>query len=61
MRDFLLYCAGPITGLSYDESTDWRAYVASKLPENIHAVSPMRGKTYLKAQKEIKASYEDIP
>ncbi len=39
----LVYTAGPITGLSVGESTDWRNYVASKLPPNIQAVSPLRG------------------
>ena len=59
--EFLLYCAGPITGLSYGESTDWRGYVASKLPAHIKAVSPMRGKKYLADEKNIKDSYEEYP
>ena len=61
MREFLLYCAGPITGVSYGESTDWREYVASKLPPHIKAVSPMRGKKYLASEKNIKDSYEEHP
>ena len=61
MRDFLLYCAGPITGVSYGESTDWREYVASRLPQHIKAVSPMRGKKYLVGEKNIKDSYEEYP
>lgn len=61
MREFLLYCAGPITGLSYGESTDWREYVASKLPPHIRAVSPMRGKKYLANEKNIKDYYEEHP
>ena len=61
MKEFLLYCAGPISGLSYGESTDWREYVSSKLPSYIKAVSPMRGKTYLKEEREIKDSYEETP
>ena len=59
MKEFLLYCAGPITGISYEESTDWREYVAKKLPKYIHAVSPMRGKKYLTNDKVIKDSYEE--
>jgi|YelNatPaOPRAMG01_1025707.scaffolds.fasta_scaffold41937_2 hypothetical protein len=61
MKEFLLYCAGPITGLSYGESVDWREYVASKLPPYIKAVSPMRGKKYLANEKNIKNSYEEHP
>jgi nucleoside 2-deoxyribosyltransferase len=61
MKEFLLYCAGPITGVSYGESTDWREYVASKLPPHIKAVSPMRGKKYLANENNIKDSYEEYP
>lgn len=56
---FYLYLAGPITGVSYEGCTDWRKYIASKLPSHIKAVSPMRGKSYLKDEKEVKPSYEN--
>jgi len=61
MKGFLLYCAGPISGVSYGESTDWRQYVAGKLPPQIIAVSPMRGKQYLEGEKKVKDSYEEHP
>lgn len=61
MKEFLLYCASPITGVSYGESVDWREYVANKLPSHIKAVSPMRGKKYLGKEKSIKDSYEEHP
>ena len=61
MKEFMLYCAGPITGVSYGESTNWREYVASKLPPHIKAVSPMRGKKYLTDEKNIKDSYKEHP
>lgn len=61
MKQYLLYCAGAITGISYAGSTDWREYVSGKLPSFITAVSPMRGKKYLSQEKKVKASYEDIP
>lgn len=61
MHTWLLYCVGPITGVSYGESVDWREYVAENLPPEITAVSPMRGKAYLEKEKSVKASYEDIP
>jgi len=56
-----LYLAGPITGLSYGQSTDWRQYVADRLPSYICPVSPMRGKKYLEGEQKIAASYEEIP
>ena len=42
-----VYLAGPITGLSYNGSTEWRDAVAQQLAPRIVAVSPMRGKEYL--------------
>lgn len=61
MREFKVYLAGPITGLTYGESTDWRVYAKQKLSQRvvetsqqregvatgIHGYSPMRGKDYL--------------
>lgn len=61
MRESLLYLAGPITGVSYGESTDWRTYVSWKLPGHIKGVSPMRGKNYLSKERKIKDSYEENP
>jgi len=61
MKQFLLYCAGAITGLSYAGSTNWRDYIAGKLPPHIIAVSPMRGKDYLAKEKNVQAVYENIP
>jgi len=61
MKQYLLYCAGAITGISYAGSTDWREYVSKQLPPFITAVSPMRGKKYLSQEKSIRAAYEEIP
>jgi nucleoside 2-deoxyribosyltransferase len=41
-RDFLVYLSGPITGLTYDASQDWRDYVAKNLPQEIRSLSPLR-------------------
>lgn len=60
MREYLVYLAGPITGLSYTESTDWRSKITKKLPKHVKAVSPLRGKEYLKNEDNIKDSYERI-
>lgn len=57
-REFLLYLAGPIRGLSYGEATDWREYVKSKLPPYILPLSPMRHKEFLKSEQDLGHSYQ---
>ncbi len=43
-----IYLAGPITGLTHDESRyGWRKEFASLMPEHILCNSPMRGKEFL--------------
>jgi nucleoside 2-deoxyribosyltransferase len=45
-----VYLAGPITGLTYGECTDWRQHAIAELAkDNIKGLSPMRGKEYLEA------------
>ena len=45
----LIYLAGPIRGLTYDEATDWRAKATNVLRGYGHrTISPMRGKEHLK-------------
>lgn len=44
-----VYLSGPITGLTYEGSTDWREYARRRLAElDIEGLSPMRGKEFLK-------------
>jgi nucleoside 2-deoxyribosyltransferase len=43
-RDFLVYLAGPISGLTYGEGQSWRDYAAKNLPVEIRAISPLRSK-----------------
>lgn len=47
MNKFLVYLSGPIAGLTYGESTDWREFVTQSFPSHIQGVSPMRAKKYL--------------
>ena len=47
-----VYLAGPITGYSYGEVTDWREHFKSLVSGGIECLSPMRGKEYLKALSE---------
>lgn len=59
MSRFLVYLAGPITGLSYKGATDWRD-VASEMfsaisGERIECLSPLRGKDYLMGETNLAA------
>lgn len=43
-----VYLAGPITGLTYEDATDWRNVAAQALDsDKIETLSPLRGKNYL--------------
>jgi nucleoside 2-deoxyribosyltransferase len=58
----LIYLAGPITGLSFGESTDWRQYVMDNLHEDIIGLSPLRAKdSYLKNEGCLGDKYEEWP
>lgn len=55
-----VYLAGPISGLSYSESVDWRKSVAADLEAvGIRAFSPMRHKDYLAGEKCLAAVIPD--
>lgn len=55
-----VYLAGPITGTSYDECTNWRENATAILKDNgLMPYSPMRGKAYLTKEDIIKDSYDD--
>lgn len=61
-RDFLVYLAGPISGLTYDQGQDWREYAAANLPQEIRAISPLRAKrAALNNVGVIQNSYENHP
>jgi nucleoside 2-deoxyribosyltransferase len=54
-----IYLAGPISGCSYGEATDWREKVKDKLGEVINCYSPMRHKEFLKDERKIAMMYND--
>lgn len=56
-----LYLCGPITGLDYNGATDWRNRVSANLPWHIMALSPMRGKEFLKTAGIISGAPEMYP
>jgi len=61
--DYLIYLAGPITGLSWKDATEWRKNLierfkdAGKATHNYIALSPLRGKEYLENETDIKDGY----
>jgi nucleoside 2-deoxyribosyltransferase len=61
-RDFLVYLAGPIAGLTYSDGQGWREYAAANLPQEIRVISPLRAKDVRLARAGIITdSYEDNP
>jgi len=55
-----VYLAGPITGLSWAEATEWRVLAHQRLREHqIDCVSPLRGKEYLCEEEALGHRYED--
>ena len=56
----LVYLAGPITGLSFNDTTDWRNQAISYLNQfGITGLSPLRGKDYLRNEKSIADTYDE--
>lgn len=55
-----LYLAGPITGLSYGETTDWRDQIIPRLHNSITAYSPMRAKYYLENETSISDNQKEL-
>lgn len=52
-----VYLAGPIAGSGYDKINDWRLKASVDLSP-IKTLSPMRGKEFLKGEKEDVHNYE---
>jgi len=57
MGKYGVYLAGPITGCTYDECTDWRKDFADSMPESIDSYSPMRFKKHLDTGTPIEDNY----
>ena len=52
-----VYLAGPITGCTYGECTDWRKDFADSMPDVIECFSPMRFKKHLENAGPIEDNY----
>ena len=46
----VVYTAGPIAGCTWDDTIDWRVYVAKLMGPAVDVRSPMRGKEFLEGQ-----------
>lgn len=57
---YICYLAGPITGLSYGDATDWRDVARKGLDASIAGMSPLRGKHYLSQVENIQDTYEEV-
>lgn len=58
----LVYLAGPITGLTYGNATNWREYASRGLAEiGIETASPLRFKDFLKGELSIADNYAEHP
>lgn len=54
-----VYLSGPMTGLSYDGATQWRAEAAAGLGSAITALSPARNLGHLAAVEALDQAYTD--
>lgn len=59
-RQFLVYCAGPITGLSWEDATAWYKIVEGRFPPYILPMRPLRGKGYLRKETKIAPEYTNL-
>lgn len=58
MKNKNVYLAGPITGLSYKEATQWRKEIAKDLYSLGYSVlDPMHKKDFLSKKKQLKNNY----
>lgn len=57
----IVYLAGPITGLTFQEVNEWREDAKRFLAPYIDCASPMRGQQHLAEETEIKHTYVGNP
>lgn len=62
--NYKIYLAGPITGLTWSEATEWRKELTNRFADESNTnkyqcLSPLRGKEYLSEEQNIKHSYEE--
>ncbi|GJQ43939.1 MAG: hypothetical protein JETCAE03_34370 [Ignavibacteriaceae bacterium] len=64
--NYKIYLAGPITGLTWSEATEWRKELTNRFADEsiintnkYQCLSPLRDKEYLSEEQNIKHSYEE--
>lgn len=61
-HQYLIYLAGPISGLTYEGATDWREQAKRKLAKlsfgSIRTLNPMRHAEFLKEVSSLEQTYE---
>ena len=59
---YKVYLSGPMKGMSFKDSAEWRNDVMAKFPDHIKGLDPFRGKhEYLKDVTVLNDSYREIP
>ena len=62
MKTYKIYTAGPISGLTYEESAlGWRQEIRGMMPPEFELFSPMRAKDFLATEGILQGSYEETP
>ena len=56
-----VYLAGPISGLTYNDSEGWRKIVREQLAPEVDAFSPLRCKSFLTSEGTLEGAYEYNP
>lgn len=59
-QHYLIYAAGPIAGHDYATAADWRLKLQNRLPLSCEVLTPMRGKEYLEAYREMPFTAEQL-
>jgi len=59
MHNYLVYLAGPISGIGYGDSMDWREIANERFYGTIRGLSPLRGKQYLNNETNMKSVYDE--
>lgn len=62
MQEKKIYLAGPITGLNWQQTENWRDYFKSRLADvapHVRGFSPLREKGFLQGEEQIKDNYSD--
>jgi nucleoside 2-deoxyribosyltransferase len=57
----IVYLAGPVTGLSFNQAYEWRKTASDLLAPRIECANPVRGQLHLKDEAAIKHTYIGNP